>query len=101
MTIDGALSGATDGFARALADGRIEDMPEDMAKGAFGGAIGGLAIGGSTRLIFSGASKINNKLFGSLTESALDINSAKLQPLQQNHWPKSTLQNPLIQVQPF
>lgn len=77
MTIDGALSGATDGFARALADGRIEDMPKDMAKGAFGGAIGGLAIGGSTRLIFSGASKINNKLFGSLTESALDINSAK------------------------
>ena len=62
MTIDGALSGATDGFARALADGRIEDMPEDMAKGAFGGAIGGLAIGGSTRLIFSGASKINNKI---------------------------------------
>jgi len=70
MTIDGALSGATDAFARALAEGRIEDMPNDIAQGAFGGAIGGLAIGGSTRLIFKGASKLNNRLFGSLTESA-------------------------------
>lgn len=77
MTIDGALSGATDAFARALAEGRIEDMPDDMARGAFGGAIGGLAIGGSTRLIFSGASKLNNRLFGSLTESAQDIGVSK------------------------
>ncbi len=77
MTIDGALSGATDAFARALAEGRIEDMSEDMAQGAFGGAIGGLVIGGSTRLVFSGASKLNNKIFGSLTETTAEINPAK------------------------
>ncbi len=77
MTIDGALSGATDAFARALAEGRIEDIPDDMARGAVGGAIGGLAIGGSTRLIFSGASKLNNRLFGSLTESVPDSGVVK------------------------
>lgn len=77
MTVDGALSGTADAFSRALAEGRIDDMPKDMAHGAFGGAIGGLLIGGSTRLIFSGASKLNKKIFTSFKQTAEEINFAK------------------------
>ncbi len=73
MAVDGALSGATDAFARALAEGRFEDMPEDMLKGTFGGAIGGVAIGGSTRLIFNSATKLNQKIFNNVTDSVSEI----------------------------
>lgn len=78
MAVDGALSGATDAFARALAEGRIEDMPEDMLKGGIGGAIGGVAIGGSTRLIFKGATKLNQKLFNNAADSMPEIKASDL-----------------------
>lgn len=72
MAVDGALSGSTDAFARALADGRIEDMPQDIINGAALGAAGGLIIGGSTRVVFGAASNLNKKIFNK-TASEIDI----------------------------
>ena len=37
--IDGSLSGATDGFSRALAEGRFEDIPKDTFISGIGGAV--------------------------------------------------------------
>lgn len=62
MMVDGALSGATDGFARALAEGRIEDIPQDMLNGGLGGAIASPIIGGGFRLAGRGGSKLGATL---------------------------------------
>lgn len=50
MVVDGTISGATDGFARALGEGRIEDIPKEMLTGAAGGAIAAPIIGGGFKI---------------------------------------------------
>ncbi len=50
MVVDGAISGATDGFARALGEGRIDDIPKEMMTGAAGGAIAAPIIGGGFKV---------------------------------------------------
>lgn len=75
MAIDGALSGAADGLARAVAEGRTEDIPSDMLKGAAFGAAGGVVIGGSTKLIFKGASKLSAKMASSAGDEIADAAS--------------------------
>ncbi len=50
MVVDGTISGATDGFARALGEGRIEDIPKEMMTGAVGGAIAAPIIGGGFKI---------------------------------------------------
>ena len=90
MAVDGALSGSTDAFARALADNRIEDMPQDILKGAVGGAAAGMFIGGSTRVIFGAASNLNKKLFNNeIPETHLtsvsENTSGKMNPLGQSN----------------
>ncbi|HIZ28666.1 MAG TPA: hypothetical protein H9673_05685 [Candidatus Adamsella sp.] len=62
MVVDGALSGATDGFARALGEGRIEDIPQDTLNGLAGGAVASPLIGGGFRLATKGGSKIGNMI---------------------------------------
>lgn len=68
MAIDGALSGAADGFSRALGEGRLEDIKDDTLNSALGGLIAAPIIGGSTRLVFKGASSLNSKLFSEVQE---------------------------------
>lgn len=60
LVVDGAFSGATDGFARALGEGRIEDIPQDMLAGAAGGAIASPIIGGGFKIAGKAGSKIGN-----------------------------------------
>lgn len=62
MVVDGALSGATDGLARALGEGRIEDIPQDILNGLAGGAVASPLIGGGFRLATKGGSKIGNMI---------------------------------------
>lgn len=50
MVVDGTISGATDGFARALGEDRIEDIPKEMMTGAVGGAIAAPIIGGGFKV---------------------------------------------------
>lgn len=57
FAVDGTFSGATDGFARAIGEGRIEDVPEEMFNGAVGGLIFSPLIGGSMNL----AGKVGSK----------------------------------------
>lgn len=63
MMVDGALSGATDGFARDLATGNLENMGTDIVNGAIGGTIASPIIGGGFRVAGKTGSKIGNKLF--------------------------------------
>lgn len=71
MMVDGALSGATDGFARALAEGRIEDIPEEMISGTIGGAIASPIIGGSFRAAGKLGSSVLNKVNNKITVNKL------------------------------
>lgn len=68
MVVDGSLSGATDGFARALAEGRIEDIPKDMIVGAVGGAVASPIIGGGMSLIGKGAGKLGSTIFDGIQQ---------------------------------
>ncbi len=83
MAIDGALSGATDGFSRALGEGRLEDIKDDTLNGALGGLIAAPVIGGSTRLVFKGASSLGSKLFSEANDT-ITSNITKAVPVFQN-----------------
>lgn len=83
MAIDGALSGAADGFSRALGEGRLEDIKDDTLNGALGGLIAAPVIGGSTRLVFKGASSLGSKLF-SEADDTITSNIAKAVPVFEN-----------------
>ncbi|MDO5436575.1 MAG: ADP-ribosyltransferase [bacterium] len=63
MAIDGALSGATDGFARSLAEGDFENMGESVKQGFVGGLIAAPVIGGGFKIMGSAGAKVGNKLF--------------------------------------
>lgn len=82
MMVDGTLSGATDGFARALGEGRIEDIPEDMLQGAVGGAIASPIIGGGFNLAGKAGGKIggiiSNKLRKEASEEIAEEISTKI-----------------------
>ena len=67
--IDGGLSGATDGFSRALAEGRIEDIPKDMLVNSLGGVVASPLIDGGFNLF----SKIGNKIGNSIISSQSDV----------------------------
>ena len=71
MMVDGSLSGAGDGFARALAEGRFEDIPQDMLQGFIGGAIASPFIGGGFRLVGNASSTILNKINNKITFSSV------------------------------
>ena len=62
MAVDGALSGAADGFSRAIGEGKFEDIKDNTINGALGGLIAAPVIGGSTRLVFGGASFLGRKI---------------------------------------
>lgn len=71
MMVDGSLSGAGDGFARALAEGRFEDIPQDMLQGFIGGAIASPFIGGGFRLAGKAGSTVLNKINNKITFSSV------------------------------
>lgn len=71
MMVDGALSGATDGLARATAEGRFEDIPEEILNGLIGGAIASPIIGGSMRAAGKAGSTVINKINNKITISNL------------------------------
>ena len=71
MMVDGSLSGAGDGFARALAEGRFEDIPQDMLQGFIGGAIASPFIGGGFRLVGKASSTVLNKINNKITFSSV------------------------------
>lgn len=75
MAVDGALSGAADGFSRALGEGRIDDIKDETLNGALGGLIAAPVIGGSMRLAFKGASSLSSKMFHSAGETLSDTAS--------------------------
>ena len=75
MAVDGALSGAADGFSRALGEGRIDDIKDETLNGALGGLIAAPVIGGSMRLAFRGASSLGSKMFHSAGETLSDTAS--------------------------
>ena len=75
MAVDGALSGAADGFSRALGEGRIDDIKDETLNGALGGLIAAPVIGGSMRLAFKGASSLGSKMFHSAGETLSDTAS--------------------------
>lgn len=62
MAVDGSLSGATDGFARALGQGRIEDIPQDMVNGAIGGLVAAPLIGTGFRVAGKAGRKVGDKI---------------------------------------
>jgi hypothetical protein len=71
MMVDGSLSGAGDGFARALAEERYEDIPQDMLNGFVGGLIASPFIGGGFRLVGKTSSTILNKINNKITFSSV------------------------------
>ena len=71
MAVDGALSGATDGFARAVGSGHFEDIPEEMLKGFIGGTIASPFIGGGFRAVGKVSSTVLNKINNKITISSL------------------------------
>lgn len=75
MAVDGALSGAADGFSRALGEGRIDDIKDETLNGALGGLIAAPVIGGSMRLAFKSASSLGSKMFHSAGETLSDTAS--------------------------
>ena len=71
MAVDGALSGATDGFARAAAEGRWEDIPQEMLQGGLGGLIASPVIGGGFRVAGKAGSTVINKINNKITIGSL------------------------------
>ncbi len=71
MAVDGALSGATDGFARAAAEGRWEDIPQEMLTGGLGGLIASPIIGGGFRVAGKAGSTVINKINNKITIGSL------------------------------
>ena len=71
MAVDGALSGATDGFARAAAEGRWEDIPQEMLQGGLGGLIASPIIGGGFRVAGKAGSTVINKINNKITIGSL------------------------------
>lgn len=67
MAVDGTLSGATDGFARALGEGRISDIPQDMLNGALGGLVAAPLIGGGFKIAGRTGNKIANSINDNIT----------------------------------
>lgn len=63
MAVDGSLSGATDGLARDLGQGKIEDIPRDMLNGAVNGLIAAPVIGSGFRFANKGGKILNDKIF--------------------------------------
>lgn len=62
MAVDGAISGAVDGFSRAVGEGRIEDIKDDTLEGLKMGLVASPIIGGATKLTFNGARKLSSNL---------------------------------------
>ena len=71
MAVDGALGGATDGFARSLADGDFENMGDNITQSFLGGLITAPIIGGGFRLAGKLGSEIGNKLFRKTTANTI------------------------------
>ena len=67
MAVDGALSGAVDGFARAAAEGRWDDIPQEVLTGGLGGLIASPVIGGGFRLAGKTGSTVINKINNKIT----------------------------------
>ena len=70
--IDGGLSGAADGFSRALAEGRIEDIPKDMLTNSLGGVVASPLIDGGFNLFSKMGSKIGNSILSSQSDVLAD-----------------------------
>lgn len=71
MAVDGALSGATDGFARAAAEGRWQDIPQEVLTGSLGGLIASPIIGGGFRIAGKAGSTVINKINNKITIGSL------------------------------
>ena len=78
MAVDGALGGATDGFARSLADGDFENMGENVTQGFAGGLIAAPIIGGGFRLAGKAGSKVGSKLSGNTAANTVSNNAGNL-----------------------
>ncbi len=78
MAIDGAVSGATDGFARSLASGDFDNMDDNIKQGFFGGLITAPIIGGGFKLAGKAGSAIGKKL-GSTNLDTPDLNLKNLE----------------------
>lgn len=74
MAIDGALGGATDGFARSLAEGDFENMGKNVAEGFVGGLIAAPVIGGGFKVAGKAGSKLASKVFSSSAADAASHN---------------------------
>lgn len=73
MAVDGSLSGATDGFARAVGQGKLEDIPGNVINGTIGGLIAAPLIGGGFRITGKAGRNIKNQFFNK-TETELSEN---------------------------
>ncbi len=73
MVVDGTLSGATDGFSRAVGEGRYEDILDETLTSAAGGAIASPIIGGSFKLIGSAGSALGKKIIGEVSDSTAQV----------------------------
>ena len=69
MMVDGGLSGATDGFARALAEGRIEDIPDEMLTGTIGGLMAAPIIDGGMNLAGKAGNILKNQITKEVSEN--------------------------------
>lgn len=72
MAIDGALSGATDGFARSIADGDFENMGKNIKEGFVGGLIASPVIGGGFKVAGKAGNKLASKVFSSGADTIAD-----------------------------
>jgi len=71
MALDGSLSGAMDGFARAVAEGRWEDIPQEMLTGGTNGFFVSPIIGGGFRIAGKVGSTVINKVNNKITIGSL------------------------------
>lgn len=69
MMVDGAVSGASDGAIRAIAQGRYSDILSDTISGFAGGAIMSPVIGGGMRIATKAGTTVLNKFNNKLTLS--------------------------------
>lgn len=72
MAIDGALGGATDGFARTIAEGDFENMGKNLKEGFVGGLIASPVIGGGFKVAGKAGNKLASKVFSSGADAIAD-----------------------------
>lgn len=72
MAIDGALGGATDGFARTVAEGDFENMGKNIKEGFIGGLIASPVIGGGFKVAGKAGNKLASKVFSSGADTVAD-----------------------------